>query len=334
MYVMAKLKKKGVKMDSAIDRKKFIGGSDAAAVMGLSRYKTALQVWALKTGQIEAPNLDDVVSVQLGNKLEQAVCELFMEETGKKVQRVNDTIFHPEHDFIGANIDRRVVGERAGFEAKTTSQFKSKEWQGQEIPAEYYCQCVHYMAVTGWPVWYLGVLIGNTTFVWKVLVRTDADVDLSQFPPDKIYRIEPKIINQIVEREVDFWNNYVVPKVMPMQISANDSDVLFDLFPSSQPESTVELGDDASKICESLDSMEADLKVLEKEIEQQKNTLKAFLKDNEAGLTPKYKITWKNQLARRMDTSLFKKEQPEMYNRYSPERSSRVLRVSIRKDAE
>ena len=90
-------------------RKNYIGGSDAAAILGLSRYKTALEVWAWKTGQVVPDDISDKVYIKLGNKLEQTVAEFFMEETGKKVQRVNDTIFHPKYPFLGANIDRKVI---------------------------------------------------------------------------------------------------------------------------------------------------------------------------------------------------------------------------------
>jgi putative phage-type endonuclease len=294
-------------------RKQYIGGSDAAAILGLSRYKTPLQVWAIKTGEVVPRNIDDVVAVKLGVKLEQAVAEFFMEDTGKKLTRANETIFHPKYPFIGANIDRRVVGEQAGFEAKTTNTFKASEWEGEEIPVEYLIQCIHYMAVTGMKAWYIAVLIGNQYFRWKKIERNQ------------------KIIDDMIKKEVDFWNNFIVPKVMPMQIMSADSSILYSLFPRAAEESIIELGDDASKICESLDSMKADFKVLDKEIEQQQNILKAMLKTYETGVTPIYKITWKNQKDRRIDTKLLKKEEPGLYEKYAPETEKRVLRIAVKR---
>ena len=294
-------------------RKNYIGGSDAAAILGISRYKTPLQVWAIKTGQVVPPNIDDVVAVKLGNKLEQAVAEFFMEDTGKKLARVNKTIFHPKYPFLGANIDREVINEDAGFEAKTTNQFKASEWEKEEIPVEYLLQCIHYMAVTGKKAWYIAVLIGNMQFKWKKIDRDE------------------KVINDLVKKEVAFWNNFIVPKVMPMTITSEDSGILYALFPKAAEESIIELGDDASKICESLDSMKADFKVLEKEIDQQENTLKAMLKTFEVGMTPKYKISWKNQKERKIDVALLKKEEPGLYEKYAPEKEKRVLRLSVRR---
>jgi predicted phage-related endonuclease len=332
-------------------RRQYIGGSDAAAILGLSRYKTPLGVWVHKTNQIAPNDISDRVHIKLGNKLEQAVAEFFMEATGKEVAMVTKafceelnrpcisyaddperiTILHPQYPFIGANIDRRVIGERAGFEAKTTNQFKTSEWRGEEIPQEYQVQCLHYMAVTGLPLWYLAVLIGNTEFLWKVFVRTDAKVELPKMPKEFINKVEPKTLEDIVAKEVYFWNTFVVPKVMPMTITSEDTDILYQLFPTAASESIIELGDDASKICESLDSMKADYRVLEKEIDQQGNTLKAMLKTYEIGMTPKYKITWKVQKEKRIDSVLLKKEEPAIYEKYAPEKEKRVLRLSVRK---
>jgi len=315
-------------------RKQYIGGSDAAAILGISRYKTPLQVWAIKTGEIVPPDIDDVVAVKLGNKLEQAVSEFFMDATGKELVKVNKTLFHPKYPFIGANIDRRVLNEAAGFEAKTTNQFKASEWEDEQIPAEYAIQCMHYMAVTGLPIWYIAVLIGNMKFLWKVFVRTDA---LNAFPEiphiskKDIIPVEPKTLDDMIAKEVYFWNTFIVPKVMPMQITSEDSGILYALFPQAAEESVIELDDEASKICENLDSMKADNKVLKKEIEEQENTLKAMLKTYETGMTSKYKITWKNQSERRIDVELFKREEPGLYEKYTPEKEKRVLRLSVRR---
>lgn len=292
----------------------YIGGGDAAAILGLSRYRTALQVWALKTGQIDPKDISEEMPVKLGNMLEETVCKLFEEETGKVLIPCSNTLFHPRYPFIGGNLDKVVQGENALFEAKTTNSYKQSEWENEdEIPVEYQLQCHHYLIVTGFDRAYIGCLIGNRKFVWRIIERDE------------------KLLADILAKEVNFWNNFVVPKIMPMQISSKDSGVLYSLFPMAAEESIIELGDDAARIAESLDSMQADYTVLEKEIEEQKNTLKAMLKTHECGLTSKYKITWKNQEERRLDVNLFKKEEPGLYEKYAPKKDKRVFRLSVRK---
>ena len=113
------------------DRRTFLGGTDAAAVLGLSRYRTPLQVWAEKTGALDEQNIDDKLHVKLGKRLEEVVAELYTEKTGKKVRRVNETLYHPQFPFLAANIDRRVVGEDTLLECKTTNSFKAKEFEGE-----------------------------------------------------------------------------------------------------------------------------------------------------------------------------------------------------------
>jgi putative phage-type endonuclease len=296
------------------ERINYIGGGDAAAILGLSRYRTALEVWSIKTGQIRPEDISQEMPVKLGNMLEETVCKLFEEETGKVLLPTTETLFHPKYKFIGGNLDRLVKGERALFEAKTTNSFKQSEWENEgEIPVEYQIQCHHYLAVTGLDRAYIGCLIGNRKFLWRIIERDE------------------KLLANIVAKEVAFWNNFIVPKIMPMQITSEDGGVLYRLFPQAAPESVIELGDEAQKICEIRDSSLADLKALEKQIEEYDNTLKAMLKTYESGSTKTYRISWKNQRERRLDTALLKKEEPAIYERYSPEKEKRVLRIAVKK---
>lgn len=291
------------------DRKQFIGSSDAAGVLGLSRWTTPLQIWAEKTGQIVQEDISDRVAVKLGNKLEQTVAELFMEETGKTVHRVNEPQVHPEHPFLTSQIDRRVVGEDAFLECKTASAWKAKEWDGEEIPREYIIQVFHQLAVTGKAKAYIAVLIGNQDFKWKVIERDD------------------KMIADMVKREVSFWNDFVVPKIMPGIITSGDSDVLYQLYPLADPESKIELTDEANRIIESRNSMYQDVIQLEKQIDQRENELKALLGDKAEGFTAQWLVYWKNQSQVRLDSKKIKDEAPELYSKYGKETSFRKLTI-------
>lgn len=293
-------------------RKKYLGGTDAAAVLAMSRWRTPLQVWAEKTGQVESPDISGKLPVKLGNKLEQTVAELFTEETGKKVRRVNDTIFHPEHAFLGANIDRRIVGEDAFLECKTASPWKYREWEDDEIPQEYILQCYHYLAVTGMKKCYIAVLIGNQAFKWKEILY-DKD-----------------IINDVVTKEVAFWNLFVETKSMPMSLSAQDGDILFELFPDAVDE-VIDLDDRAERLVEDLEALKADEQSLKGTIERKKNFLKAMLGDSACGETANFKITWKNQSSTRLNSKSLKEADPDLYAKFAETSQFRVLRYSVKK---
>ena len=276
------------------NRQTFIGGSDAAAVLGLSRWTTPLQLWAQKTGQWQKPDGDELYK-RLGRRLEEVVSELFTQKTGKKVQRANEHRIHPKFPFLCAQIDRLVIGGDAVLECKTASGWKAKEWDGEEIPREYIIQVMHQMAVTGKKKGYIAVLIGNQDFKVKEIERDE------------------KVIADMVAKEVMFWNCFVVPKVMPTQITEKDDDVLYGLYPVAAPGSEIELDDKANQMIESRNALIQDKILVEGQIDQIENELKALLKDKEIGETATWKVVWKEQVQSRCDTAKLKETLPAIY---------------------
>lgn len=261
--------------DQLKERIGYIGASDAAAVIGMSRWKTPLQVWAEKTGLIEPDDLSENLAVELGNELEPFVATKFSKITGKKVEVCPETIYHPEHRFIAANIDRRVAGENAVLECKTASAWKAKEWEGEEFPPEYVIQVWHQLAVTGAEVGYLAVLIGNADFKIKEVRRDE------------------KVIKDLIAREVKFWTEFVVPKVPP-SVKAKDSNTLLALFPNADTEEPISLSDEANATAELLEGMERDHRALGAQIEEQKNRIKIMLGKAKCGTTGLWEFKWSN----------------------------------------
>jgi len=297
------------------ERLLYIGASDCAGVLGLSRWKTPLALWAEKTGQVVPEDISGKLHIRVGNELEDLVRKLFSEESGKTVHRVNETITHSSYPFIKANLDGRIVGEKAGFEAKTCNGWAAKSWEGEEIPQEYILQCMHSLAVTGWDRWYIAVLIGgNSDFRWKTVERDE------------------KIISQIVKAEVEFWKEFVEPEIMPITIKKDDGDVLAQLFPMAEGEQDpVELDDEADRLIESIQAQIEDFELLKGNIETDKNRLKVLLKDKPVGESDLYKVTWKEQTSRRVDLKKLKEEFLETWRQCSKPSTSRPLRIAKKK---
>lgn len=258
------------------ERQHFIGGSDIAGILGLSRWATPLSVWADKTGQTP-PRADKPLYLTLGTRLEEVVAELFMEETGKRLIRANERRVHPKYPMFAAQIDRLVVNEDAVWEGKTASAWKKKEWVEEEIPAEYICQVMWQLAVSGRKYAYISCLIGNEKFVTKKIDR------------------DPVMIAEMLKRAESFWNDFVIPKVMPMQITSHDADTLYSLFPTAEKDSQIDLGDDGAILVESREALLQDKSVVVDQLEKIDNQLKALMKDKETGDAGRYKISWKNQ---------------------------------------
>ena len=107
--------------------------------MGFSTYKTPLQLYREKIGEMIPDDLSSNEAVYWGTVLEDVVAQEFAKRTSKQVAVLKKVFIHPKYDFMTANIDRDVCGEDAGLECKTASEYKKDEWAGEDIPASYIC---------------------------------------------------------------------------------------------------------------------------------------------------------------------------------------------------
>lgn len=143
-------------------RKSGLGGSDIAAALGCSPWKTQVELWAEKTGAVEGPEPNS--AMEWGSRLETAIIEKFIDDHGFEfiVSPCNKTQRHEEHDFLLATPDATIVDaeERKGiFEAKTSGQ---QPWD--DVPPHYLFQIQHYMYVTGSDFAYVGALFRGSEY--------------------------------------------------------------------------------------------------------------------------------------------------------------------------
>lgn len=258
------------------NRANYIGGSDAAAILGMSRWKTPLQIWAEKTGAI-APDFTESIPMKVGKALESTVRALFEEDTGKRVYGPETEFFNTAHPFLGCHVDGLIQDEDAIYEGKTATAYKEQEWKDDEIPAEYIIQGMHSLAVTNRKRCYLGILIGNHNYKTKIIER------------------DPVLISEMLKKEIAFWKNFVVPKVMPGVITSDDAETLYKLYPTAQTGSQIDIGDSGAQLIEMRNAICQDQISLELQRDKLENEIKALLKDKEAGVAGKWFVTWKNQ---------------------------------------
>lgn len=271
-------------------RRMGIGGSDAGAIIGLNPYATPYTVWADKTGRL--PEKEENEAMRQGRDLEQYVASRFEEATGKKVRRRNVMFQHDDLDFVVANIDREVIGERAGLECKTTSVMNLKQFKNGAYPDQYYAQCIQYLAVTGWEKWYLAVLVLNQGFYVYEIERDEDE------------------IAALMAAEKEFWETYVVPDVPPP----------VDGFrPTTEALSAIYQGGDDEgilinrpEIVRNYVDLKTQIKRLEHEKEKCEQMLKEDLGDCEVGVCGNYRITWRSQSRKTFDTKKFEADHPEM----------------------
>lgn len=271
-----------------------IGGSDAAIILGYSSYKSPYQLWMEKTGQTVPPDLSGNQYIYWGHKNEPNIADWFQEETGKKVRKLG-TLQNRSFPFMLANVDREVVGENAGLEIKTAGVSQYKKWQGDEIPDAYYCQCLHYMAVTGADRWYIAVLIGGNDPIYKVVERNEQD------------------IQELISAEKEFWNLVQTKTAPPVDGSLSCSQALAARYADSRDEE-ITLPEEADTLIARISGDTEIMDKLKEQISLNQNRLKEMLGDAEAGRVGSFKVTWKITNGRETcPLSKLKKADPDMY---------------------
>lgn len=288
-------------------RRKAIGGSDAAAIVGLNSYSSPFSVWADKTGRL--PEKPDTEAMRQGRDLEDYVAQRWCEAKGKKVRRVNAILLNPALPFAHANVDRWVKGENAGLECKTTSVMNLKKFKNGEYPENYYVQCVHYMAVTGADRWYLGVLVLNQGFYHFVIERDEDE------------------IAALLAQEASFWK--LVETDIPPGFDGAEAttEALKTIYKEDNGE-MVELFGREELL--SRYGVLSDLKNdLEKEMEQIKQCLMGDLQENTLGCAGGFKVSWKPQTRRSFDEDSFRAVHPDFpIDKFFKKSISRTMRIT------
>lgn len=144
-------------------RKLGLGGSDVAGVLGESKYKSAVDVW---NDKINGSSFSGNRFTHWGNRLESVIATEFDDRhKDLKVFELNRTL---KKGKSLANVDRLLYDpikkEYGVLEIKTTNSFNYKEWNEETVPQEYYCQVMHYLAVTGLNFAYICCLIGGNDY--------------------------------------------------------------------------------------------------------------------------------------------------------------------------
>lgn len=298
-------------------RQKGIGGSDAGGILGVSQYKTPFGIYMDKT-EVITEETEAGEAAYWGNELEDLVAKEFTKRTGKKVRKKNQLLQHDEHEFMVANLDRDIVGEKAFLECKTTGAFGAKEWDGDEIPAAYLVQIMHYMAVTGDEKAYIAVLIGGQKFLWKEIPRDE------------------ELITMIIEAEKDFWYNHIIPGQPPrLDGSTAAEKYLAERYKVAEPGKIIDLTSDYAGRIGNLAEIKETIKQLEEKQKEIENNIKEEMKDAEIALTPQWQVSWKSVKRSTVDSKKLKAEYADIYKAVLNESTSRRFTIKeIKEDTE
>ncbi|KWO52337.1 YqaJ viral recombinase family protein [Burkholderia ubonensis] len=228
-------------------RRTGIGGSDAAAAVGLNPYMSALELWLDKTGRSEGmprPDPNDTTSPTFfGVLLEPIVAAVYTRQTGNKVRKINAVLRHPSIPWMLANIDREVVGAPNVqiLECKTAGEHGTRLWR-DGVPDYVSIQVQHQLAVTGKRAAHVAVLLCGQALEVHRIERDDA------------------LISRLIELEARFWRFVETDTPPPADGSESADRALRHLYLGNGE--TIDFSDDRM-----LSSVFADLVAVRAEIE-------------------------------------------------------------------
>ncbi|MGN0683439.1 MAG: lambda-exonuclease family protein [Oscillospiraceae bacterium] len=192
-----------------------LGGSDAAAALGKSPYKTNVQLWEEKVGRRSAPDISGKNYVQYGKKSEEHLTALFaLDYPQYEVIDTKDIIY--KRGFLFASLDaelrERATGRRGFLEDKKAeihSRAAAEKWQNDKIPELYYIQLLHYFLTTGFDFCKLKArLIDTDKFGEVSITETHRHYERAELMGD---------IKYLYAQECRFWR-YVETKRRPPAI--------------------------------------------------------------------------------------------------------------------
>lgn len=297
-----------------------MGGSDAAAACGLSKWQTRLEVFLEKRGVVppdeageqaywghrheatvlseyamrhEVTVLGRVKRMQDGEMIE--VPALFLPDLSVELVPDGDphlawleTLRHAEHEFMGANLDGVVFNGGSEpatiLDAKTAGAYMRGEWGEtgtDHIPDDALCQQLHYAEVVR------SILGRPIPFVLPTLIGGN---EYREFPVEW----DESAVAGIIEQEIELWER--IKRNDPPEVTAGDTDALKKLYPWASPETTLmaESGGALEELAKALKRARMASDEAGEVTKLAENEIKVLMKDHDRIEGVNWKIPWSN----------------------------------------
>lgn len=291
--------------DVTLNRNKFIGGSDVAAILGINKYKTSYEVWEEKKHGIRTFEGNNVT--EWGKKLEPIILHEFELKHDVKLFDSNVKITSKEYKELGCHPDGKVLIKNENYliEAKTVSSKAYQHWEN-ELPLEYSCQIQHNLFVCDLQkAWFICLVLDDRNYFEIEINRDDAFVEMQ---------------NKYL---LEWWQRYIIGDEVPIKVVAD--------YEKENPEQQIiEANEVVLKDYELLIEAKSKFLKAKEEKETIEDRLKVFIGSN-TDLTNGLQTlaTWRTQVRVQMDTKRFKEEMPETYLKYCKDTKTRVFLPKI-----
>ena len=311
-------------MSEQIDRRKFIGGSDIAAILGVSPWRSPVELWQRKTRDDNEPERVGSAKKALfkrGKRWESVVAEMLverLEEDGHTVEIVatNQRYVDPNYDYFACEIDYelRLDHDKAitNCELKTVHSFAAKEWGeagkiDDAVPIWYAAQAMFGLGITSRKRCIVAPLFGADAIRTYTIERDQETIDAMRV---KAY---------------SFWQDNVLTGVPPAPMVLRDMNILHPLG----GDAPALIADDAlAKSLLRMRAVDREIKAREGERDLLEFEIKKAMGDRTSvviGEQAKEAATWKTRKNSHLDQSLLKEKHPELVKQYTKKGESRVF---------
>lgn len=287
-----------------------IFASDAAYIMTGKGVEVALQ----KLGEIEAPNLDDVPSVQLGNILEAPILDAYERETNpQSLIRSPDTMLHPALPWFGCHLDGLAQFEAPRVvEAKAFSVFDRSRWGEpgtDQVPVERLWQCMAQMAITGAQQADIPICFVNEAALVQFLTKGTVPIDIYVIPRNE------ELIEYMVYECGKVWQS-VANKQLPAPVNVGDAELIYRRATKGK---VLEADDHVFALYTELVNYRQQAKSAEDAKAIHESQFKAIVQDaEEVYYNGKLLATWKNNKdGEAFDKDAFKAAHPAIYQQFT-----------------
>jgi putative phage-type endonuclease len=298
-------------------RKLGIGGSDAGAICGVSRFRTPYQVWSEKVNP-SATAREESESMRWGKILEEPIRLEFEERTGIEVHPLPKMIRNVEHPWMLASVDgvtgptTKLTGVYEGKTTRYADAWAPDDSGAVTVPLEYLIQGMHYLAVLGLEVLHYACLIGGQQLVVAEVARNES------------------VIADLLEIEAAFWQ--AVTNREPPPALAADIPTLRKRWQPLEG-STIELTGTFATTLKVRAGYKAAVKDYEEKIDAIDAELMAFMGDNEtATWQGKPVITWKRDRQGKLKGKELEAAHPDLVAQFRGEPGRRFLPKTLTND--
>ena len=171
-----------------------------------------------------------------------------------------------------------------------------KRYKNGDFPMEYYCQCLHYLAVTGWDKWYLAVLVYGTDLLVFEIKRAEVEDD----------------IGALIQAEDSFWHEYVLPERQPLPDGLESTTrALGAVWAASEPETAIDADEAADALLGRLQGLRRDRRAIDAQITETENMVKARMQEAEALRGTGATATWKGVDVKRLSERKIREKFPD-----------------------